>query len=116
MLGAAPIPQRLAKTLQLQRAAKADPGSWFRTPLAVNFSRQGRNAHGRDQNPCDMRARCWRGCDHQAKNTLDLNYLARAEDGGCYILTMAEVTKIQRSDGLFSVHYNDLCRPEARQG
>ena len=79
MLGAMPIPQRLAKTLQLQRAADP-PTSWFRTPLAVNFSSSGTNRFGRVQNICDMRGRCWRGCDHQAKNTLDLNYLARAED------------------------------------
>ena len=34
------------------------------------------------QQACDMRGRCWLGCDQQAKNTLDRNYLARAEEGG----------------------------------
>lgn len=107
MLGATPIPQRLAKTLQLQRAAQPHPGSWFRTPLAINFDRHGVNRHGREQNPCDLRARCWRGCDHQAKNTLDLNYLAIAENLGCSILTMAEVMSVERQDGRFVIEYHD---------
>ena len=91
MLRATPIPQRLAKTVQLKRAAEelhgAKNSSWFRTPLAINFGdkdtvdfdKADPNSFGREQKPCDMRGRCWRGCDHQAKNTLDLNYLARAE-------------------------------------
>lgn len=116
MLGATPVPQRLAKTLQLQRAAAPHPGSFFRTPLAVNFTEPGSNRHGRHQNACDMRARCWRGCDHQAKNTLDLNYLAIAEDLGCTILTMAEVTKVSRRDGAFSVEYADRLRREPPAG
>jgi choline dehydrogenase-like flavoprotein len=112
MLGATPIPTRLAKTLQLQRAAQPHPGSFFRTPLAVNFTVDGINRHGREQHPCDMRARCWRGCDHQAKNTLDLNYLAIAEKLGCTILTLAEVDRVVRHANHFSVEYADrLHRP-----
>jgi choline dehydrogenase-like flavoprotein len=122
MLKATPIPQRLAKTVQLKRAAKELSGdensSWFRTPLAINFgdddtvdlneSRQ--NSFRRAQKPCDMRGTCWRGCDHQAKNTLDLNYLALAEDGQVTpdIRTLAEVTTIGRIDGRFGVTYKDL--------
>ena len=117
MLQAEPVPQRLAKSLQLKRAGDAigamgGTTSWFRTPLAVNFV-GGRNPFGRDQQPCDMRARCWRGCDRQAKNTLDVNYLARAEDGtpAPDIRTLAEVTRIERSDdGRFTVFYRDLWR------
>lgn len=112
MLGANPIPQRLAKTLQLQRAAEPHPGSFFRTPLAINFTQAGDNRYGREQNPCDMRARCWRGCDHQAKNTLDLNYLAIAENLGCTILTMAEVVKVRHHDGHFIVEYADRLHRE----
>lgn len=122
MLRATPVPQRLAKTVQLKRAADNLHGdndsSWFRTPLAVNFGDEeahgvdtpGLNSFGRKQNPCDMRGRCWRGCDHQAKNTLDLNYLARAEDGRITpdIRTLAEVTRIRRVDGGFAVTYKDL--------
>ena len=129
MLGATPIPQRLAKTVQLKRAADELNGSknssWFRTPLAINFGdketdnldQPSLNRFNREQKPCDMRGRCWRGCDHQAKNTLDLNYLACAEDGPVTpdIRTLAEVTKIEkiekdpiRGDGGFAVTYKDL--------
>lgn len=117
MLQAAPVPQRLTKTLQLQRAGAAlgPSGSttWFRTPLAVTFV-DGPNPFGRVQHGCDMRARCWRGCDRGAKNTLDLNYLARAEDakdGGVPpdIRTLAEVVSIEKHrDEIFAVHYRDL--------
>ena len=116
MLGARPIPQQLAKTLQLQRAAEVNgtPAAWFRTPLAVNFDLDGDNAFHREQHACDMRGRCWRGCDQQAKNTLDLNYLARAEDSGqgCDIRTMAQVTSIRRDGKKFIVYYDDLLRRE----
>jgi choline dehydrogenase-like flavoprotein len=127
MLRATLIPQRLAKTVQLKRAAEnihdGSDSSWFRTPLAVNFGDDGTvdfdqarpNSFGRDQKPCDMRGRCWRGCDHQAKNSLDVNYLARAEDARdedgnatCDIRTLAEVTRIRRIHGGFAVTYKDL--------
>jgi choline dehydrogenase-like flavoprotein len=119
MLGAAPVPQRLAKTMQLQRAATTTPASWFRTPLAINFTNTGPNHHGRHQNPCDMRARCWRGCDRQAKNTLDLNYLARAENGDCDVRTMAEVKTIRPKGQGYEVRYHDLLQrssPAQRAG
>jgi cholesterol oxidase len=73
MLRATPIPQRLAKTVQLKRAAEKLRGGenpqWFRTPLAVNFGdketvdfdKPGLNSFKREQKPCDMRGRCWRG-------------------------------------------------------
>ena len=122
MLKASPIPTRLAKTVQLKRAADVLQGGgdapWFRTPLAVNFGdketvdfdKASLNSFGREQKPCDMRGRCWRGCDQQAKNTLDLNYLARAEDGPVTpdIRTLAEVRWIDRIIGGFAVTYNDL--------
>jgi choline dehydrogenase-like flavoprotein len=127
MLGATPIPVRLAKTMQLMHAAKALPSrsapGAFRVPLAVSFD-PGRsataspdsdwfdNAFGRRQRHCDMRGRCWLGCDRRAKNTLDLNYLARAEDDESHpadVRTLAEVTMIERcQDGTFRVTYNDL--------
>lgn len=110
MLRVAPVPQRLAKTLQLQRAATALNGSdahWFRTPLAVNFD-------GPDG--CDMRGRCWAGCDRRAKNTLDLNYLARAERAGADIRTLAEVTAIEKESDVFKVTYCDLLLRGDRRG
>lgn len=117
MLQVSAIPSRLAKTVQLQKAAETleTPDHWFRTPLAVNFEKTGPNPFERTQQPCDMRGRCWLGCDHRAKNTLDFNYLARAEKPtkkGAFrpdIRTLAEVKRIRRrKDDLFSVSYDDL--------
>jgi len=112
MLQVSPIPKQLAKTLRLQetvQAVKSADSHWFRTPLAVNFIDTPQNAFGRTQHACDMRGRCWLGCDHQAKNTLDLNYLAAAENTGRPdVRTMAQVTRIEKHDGLFTVWYADL--------
>lgn len=127
MLRVSPIPSRLEKTVRLREAAAAQPGSWFRPPLAVNFDNNGPNAFGRAQQSCDMRGRCILGCDRQAKNTLDLNYLARVEDAPPGrlgrvpdIRTMAEVTRIQRRrrDGKrrFTVTYKEAVFREHAAG
>ena len=93
---AAPARRRLANRIS---------GDWFRTPLAVKFERSrwkgDQSQHVRARAASVRHAgRCWRGCDRQAKNTLDLNYLARAEQGSPPpdIRTLAEVTKIARGD------------------
>ncbi len=114
MLNVSTVPQRLLKSLQLQRAAGVlsdDPSTphWFLTPLAVNFEERFDNVLGETRAACDMRGRCCIGCDRQAKNTLDLNYLAMAEKADADIRTLAEVTKITRkSPGGFVVSYKDL--------
>jgi choline dehydrogenase-like flavoprotein len=116
MLRVSAVPQKLAKTLQLQRAADHIPntpaGHWFRTPLAVNFERDGPNDYGPEQHPCDMRGECWMGCARLAKNTLDMNYLARAEAGSPApdIRTLAEVISIEHDGTRFKVTYRDLLR------
>jgi choline dehydrogenase-like flavoprotein len=127
MLGVSLIPRKLAKSLQLRSAANAvakgrEP-DWFPTPLAVNFDdAMTSNPHGRTQQACDMRGRCCVGCDRSAKNSLDLNYLARAEDGTPKpdIRTLADVTRIDRDadSGMFTVTYNDLLfrQPDGQEG
>ena len=125
MLQVGPIPQRLRKTLQHRRAAEAlNAGAnvddyWFRTPLAVTFGEKpNANPWNRVQQPCDMRGRCYLGCDNQSKNTLDVNYLARAEQAPVKpgeqtpdIRTLAEVVSIDKPDkpnGEYVVTYQDL--------
>jgi choline dehydrogenase-like flavoprotein len=112
MLQVTPIPKQLAKTIRLMDVAgKIGPANhWFRPPLAVTFGDIGTNMFGRPQQSCDMRGRCWLGCDRSAKNTLDVNYLARAEEGEVRpdIRTLAEVKTIVRRGTLFTVTYEDL--------
>ena len=116
MLKVSTVPQRLMKTLQLKRGASAlgggsEPAHWFLTPLAVNFEERFDEKLGLKRAACDMRGRCCIGCDQQAKNTLDLNYLAYAENGGAEIHTLSEVTRIERRDpDGFTVSYNNLLR------
>lgn len=120
MLDVQPLPDSLplAKTVQLQRAAHVlgHGAQWFRPPLAVNFGQP--NRFGREQNACDLRGECWRGCTLHAKNTLDLNYLAVAEDTRSRedhpladIRTLAEVLSIKSAgtseQPLYEVTYYD---------
>jgi choline dehydrogenase-like flavoprotein len=120
MLEVQPIAQRLAKTEQLQRAAvKLNRTSdWFRPPLAVRFGPAGTNRWNREQGQCDMRGQCWLGCRAQAKNTLNLNYLAIVEDARgrdgrplAEIRTLVEARKIERAScecgAKFVVHCRD---------
>jgi choline dehydrogenase-like flavoprotein len=120
MLDVHPMPKRIAKTEQLKRAAKelGRTGDWFRPPLAVRFEPKGKNNWGREQGQCDMRGQCWLGCRAQAKNTLDLNYLAIVEDAKgsdgrplADIRTLAEACEIERTNcacgARFVVHWRD---------
>lgn len=96
--------------------------SHYRSPGTVGDSdRTQENIWGRGQKSCDLRGYCWMGCSRQAKNTLDLNYLAIAEDKVdstsqedpqpplADIRTMAEVSKVRHSDkeGWYEVTYLD---------
>jgi choline dehydrogenase-like flavoprotein len=115
MLDVKPLPLHttLPKTVQLQRAANelGRKDHFFRPPLAIHFEGDGpREAWRRPQKPCDLRGDCCFGCPRQAKNTLDLNYLAIVEDAVCDdgqggqesladIRTLAEVAGIEPVDG-----------------
>lgn len=81
-------------------------------PLAVRFGgafpgEQTRNRHGVLQSSCTKCGECDVGCNIHAKNTLDLNYLARAENRALLprgahpveIRTSAEVTEILPTGG-----------------
>lgn len=134
MLRVAPLPAdyaRLPKKVQLERAATdlqhlqfpcasdetKDQGTYLRSfspPLAVNFD----SKRVGEQGVCDLAGNCCLGCPKKAKNTLDLNYLGRAEHprepGRCAeVRTLAEVTGIKQlwkdegRGGRFEVTYLD---------
>lgn len=77
----------------------------FAPPLAVDFH------EGNGRKACDLQGNCCFGCRQGAKNTLDLNYLNRAEKAGADVRTLAEVVWIERVDdkvqGRFKVDYRD---------
>ncbi|NQY84943.1 MAG: GMC family oxidoreductase [Alcanivorax sp.] len=67
------------------------------------------NAQGRKQGTCVHCGNCDLGCPVQAKNTLDLNYLARAEQKGAEIRPLHHVRWIRPlQGGGYEVGVNDL--------
>ncbi len=99
MLGSRPVPERQwpERTRLLKLAAERDGAAdrFERLDLAVSFSDDWNpglpdpyspehskpfvNAHGKLQGTCVHLGNCDIGCDVGARNSLDLNYLARAE-------------------------------------
>jgi len=68
-------------------------GNNFADPLAPGV--QARNRYGALQTSCTYCGECDIGCNYQAKNTLDLNYLRRAETAyGAHIRTQRLVERI----------------------
>lgn len=109
MLDVQTMPRRLPKAVQLRRAATALGRQSFDLPLAVNFGPREENRFGVKQGVCDMGGECCFGCSRQAKNTLDLNYLALAEQRGAEVRTLAEVVELEPlgSGEGYEVRYRD---------
>lgn len=128
MLNVSPIPekQRTERSRLMEEAAHAiEQGARFRPlDLAVTFdpewtyeqehpfdperSKTFVNEHGREQGTCIHLGNCDIGCDVLAKNTLDLNYLARAENLGTEIRPLHLVSKIEPGDRSYTVHFDRL--------
>lgn len=128
MLAVQTIPDgQLTKRFQLMQegAEKLGFGSRFhKVNLAVNFdpdynpsqpdnenpsySKTFTNPHGKTQGTCVHCGNCDIGCDVQAKNTLDLNYLAIAENLGTEIRPLHRVIKIEPWQQGYKVHFEDL--------
>ena len=124
MLGVATIPRQQwpARTaLMAEAARKVGHGERFGTvEQAITFdptwspdepgahdasrSRRFTNAYGREQGTCVHLGECAIGCPVLAKNTLDLNYLARAESHGADVRPLTVVRSIGRTDDGYDVH------------
>jgi cholesterol oxidase len=122
-----PPNQRTARYQLLEEAANASGfNARFRSlPLAVTFDPEwhyglddafsGRHAktwineHGQMQGTCVHCGNCDIGCQVRAKNTLDLNYLARAERHGAEIRPLHMVSGLSREDdGQYRVHFHRI--------
>ncbi|MBZ4417352.1 GMC oxidoreductase [Myxococcus sp. RHSTA-1-4] len=71
---------------------------FFYPDLAVRFTPAGEplpNKFGVPQEGCNYCGECDIGCNVRAKNTLDLNYLAVAEQRGAQVSTQAEATRLE---------------------
>jgi cholesterol oxidase len=128
MLGSTPLPDtQLTPRFRLMREAAEKVGAagrFRKVDLAVTFDEDWRpdlpnatedrhsrpwvNAQGRQQGTCVHCGNCDIGCQVRAKNTLDLNYLAAAEDSGAVIQPLALVSHLTDLGDRWRVHYDDL--------
>ena len=100
------------KTKRMREVAQklGRDAQFFHPDLAVRFTPAGEalpNKFGVPQEGCNYCGECDIGCNVRAKNTLDLNYLAVAEQRGAEVTTQAEVIKIEPLSPGYRVTYTD---------
>ncbi|MEX2376008.1 MAG: GMC family oxidoreductase N-terminal domain-containing protein, partial [Dehalococcoidia bacterium] len=104
---------------QIDLAVTFDP-EWhygLDQPFEARHSKTWTNEHGREQGTCIHLANCDIGCDVLAKNTLDLNYLARAENLGTEIRPLHQVSHVEpETSGGYRVHYRRIEDGRTEQG
>ena len=136
MLNVQRVPQRqwpLRTQLVKDAADNLGLGDRFRTlDLAVSFdpeftydtsnphstarSKSFVNAQGVTQGTCVHLGNCDIGCDVNARNTLDLNYLALAEQKGAEVRPLHQVTAIAPDAGGYRVSFNRIVPPNLVPG
>ena len=89
MLDVTPLPESMRKNLKKAKRMQEVAGNLFGTavaednfkfpPLTVNFDPLLKTTGDVELNQCIHCGQCSFGCNHNAKNTLDKNYLARFE-------------------------------------
>ena len=128
MLDSRPLPDgQLTQRFKLMNDAAnaiAEGGRFRKLDLAVTFddnwnydlpdavdpkhSKTWINRFGKQQGTCFHCGNCDIGCEVQARNSLDLNYLAAAEQSGAAIQPLSLVTHISPAPDGWRVHYGKL--------
>lgn len=106
-LGVGPVPEAipLSKRDAFRQAAAALGKPIFDPDQAVQWTGAGKD--GREA--CQLVAECEFGCQHGAKNTLDLTYLADAEADGAEVRPDSMVSHVATAPGgTYTVHFTDL--------
>jgi cholesterol oxidase len=107
-----PTPAGLPKMQAFAAAGRQVGKQAQRLPLAVNF--EGDRAHpfsGAPQKLCQNLGRCDSGCPIHAKNTIDITYVARAEQHGAEVHPLTEALRIdppERAGGQWRVRFRGL--------
>lgn len=113
MLGAAPNPKLFDGDLALkQMAEEMGRKEHFEAPeVAVYFGKEGETVKdpyfegkGPERTGCIFCGGCMTGCRHNAKNTLDKNYLWLAQQKGAVILAENEVYDVKASAGGYEIY------------
>lgn len=108
MLKPNPYPESslaLPKLQALEKSAGFLNQKFYRPPINVNFTLEGKNHVGVDQHPCVGCGDCVSGCNYAAKNTVLMNYLPDAKNFGAEIYTQAAVRWLERQGDRWLVHY-----------
>ncbi|MDX1983676.1 MAG: GMC family oxidoreductase [Bryobacteraceae bacterium] len=98
-----PRAMELAKVQALDRRAQQIGRRAEPLRLAVNF-KTGPNPQGVHQDECTDCGDCITGCNVSAKNTLYMNYLPMAQQGGADIFTQMKVEWIEKTGNGWKVH------------
>ena len=77
-------------------------------PFNHRHSKQFTNAHGQQQGTCIHLGNCDIGCDVRAKNTLDVNYIPRAEQRGAEVRPLHLVRAIEHTDAGYRVVFDRI--------
>jgi cholesterol oxidase len=85
-------------------------------PFNENKSKSWTNQFGKQQGTCIHCANCDIGCTVQAKNTLDLNYIAVAENNGAEIRTSHVVSHIEQAADGYTVNFVILANGKKTKG
>lgn len=102
----------------LELAVSFDPDFDLSQPNPFNIlnSKRFLNAQGVEQGTCVHLGNCDIGCEADAKNTLDRNYLPWAEKHGAQIRELHLATNIQPVTGGFTVFFNHLANGKVTPG
>ena len=101
--------RRSARSTRWPRTPASPPQ---RLPIAVHFGADRRHPFsGVHQQGCDNLGRCDIGCPRMPKNTVDITYVARAEQHGAEVFPLHEVVRIDppaRDGEHWTVGFRDL--------
>ncbi|MDM9382561.1 GMC family oxidoreductase [Chlorogloeopsis sp. ULAP01] len=107
MLKPTPYPENLPQLRKLQALEKSSKylnEKFYRPPINVTFEDKV-NHVGVEQKSCNLCGDCVSGCNHQAKNTVLMNYLPDAKNHGAEIYTQVSVRYLEREGDRWLVHY-----------
>lgn len=105
LLNIAPYPEgrrgfpSLKKTEAFRNLASRRGAEFHLPDLSIHFGEPGYNNSGKFQETCVSCGNCFTGCNFNAKNSLDKNYLARARRLGASIFTGIEVSHLRKLPG-----------------
>jgi cholesterol oxidase len=85
----------LKKYHALDSIAKSESMKSQKVNLTINFTNDKKNSFGIEQESCIGCGNCFTGCNYNAKNSLDKNYLKIAKDNSAEIYTCIYVNHIQ---------------------